>query len=97
MSTPFGTPSWYSPRPRPTPRTPKRRKPRRGRAFAEADDGPRTRDLRLGKPTLYQLSYVRVTADSIHVRRVGRRGVVGFAECAAGSFPQPSLCSWWAS
>ena len=26
---------------------------------AEADDGPRTRDLRLGKPTLYQLSYVR--------------------------------------
>ena len=26
----------------------------------EADDGPRTRDLWLGKPTLYQLSYVRV-------------------------------------
>jgi hypothetical protein len=26
----------------------------------KADDGPRTRDLRLGKPTLYQLSYVRV-------------------------------------
>src|SRR4051794_32282629 len=26
----------------------------------EADDGSRTRDLRLGKPTLYQLSYVRV-------------------------------------
>ena len=26
----------------------------------EADDGARTRDLRLGKPTLYQLSYVRV-------------------------------------
>jgi hypothetical protein len=25
----------------------------------KADDGPRTRDLRLGKPTLYQLSYVR--------------------------------------
>src|SRR4051794_23590011 len=25
----------------------------------EADDGVRTRDLRLGKPTLYQLSYVR--------------------------------------
>ena len=24
-----------------------------------ADDGSRTRDLRLGKPTLYQLSYVR--------------------------------------
>src|SRR3954451_1464308 len=30
------------------------------RSRGEADDGPRTRDLRLGKPTLYQLSYVRV-------------------------------------
>ena len=28
-------------------------------APGEADDGSRTRDLRLGKPTLYQLSYVR--------------------------------------
>jgi hypothetical protein len=28
----------------------------------EADDGSRTRDLRLGKPTLYQLSYVRAAA-----------------------------------
>ncbi len=27
-----------------------------------ANDGPRTRDLRLGKPTLYQLSYVRDAA-----------------------------------
>ena len=27
--------------------------------FARADDGSRTRDLRLGKPTLYRLSYVR--------------------------------------
>ena len=27
--------------------------------FSKADDGGRTRDLRLGKPTLYQLSYVR--------------------------------------
>jgi hypothetical protein len=27
--------------------------------FYQADDGARTRDLRLGKPTLYQLSYVR--------------------------------------
>src|SRR4051794_13127568 len=25
-------------------------------AFRRADDGPRTRDLRLGKPTLYQLT-----------------------------------------
>src|SRR5947209_5403554 len=30
----------------------------------QADDGSRTRDLRLGKPTLYQLSYVRVVGDS---------------------------------
>src|SRR6478752_5645919 len=30
-----------------------------GGGFGEADDGARTRDLRLGKPTLYQLSYVR--------------------------------------
>ena len=29
---------------------------------AEADDGSRTRDLQLGKLTLYQLSYVRVRA-----------------------------------
>ena len=28
-------------------------------SFYKADDGARTRDLRLGKPTLYQLSYVR--------------------------------------
>ena len=30
----------------------------------KADDGSRTRDLRLGKPTLYQLSYVRAASDS---------------------------------
>jgi hypothetical protein len=34
------------------------------RPFQRADDGSRTRDLRLGKPTLYQLSYVRVEGDS---------------------------------
>ena len=34
-----------------------------------ADDGPRTRDLRLGKPTLYQLSYVRVAAGWIRDAR----------------------------
>jgi hypothetical protein len=33
----------------------------RHQRLCEADDGPRTRDLRLGKPTLYQLSYVRVS------------------------------------
>jgi hypothetical protein len=32
----------------------------------KADDGSRTRDLRLGKPTLYQLSYVRVVANQLH-------------------------------
>src|SRR4051794_1555573 len=31
--------------------------------FPKADDGSRTRDLRLGKPTLYQLSYVRAVRD----------------------------------
>jgi hypothetical protein len=35
----------------------------------EAGDGVRTRDLRLGKPTLYQLSYTRVGA--ILARRDG--------------------------
>jgi hypothetical protein len=34
-------------------------KPAVSSEFREADDGGRTRDLRLGKPTLYQLSYVR--------------------------------------
>jgi hypothetical protein len=29
------------------------------RFASDADDGSRTRDLRLGKPTLYRLSYVR--------------------------------------
>jgi excisionase family DNA binding protein len=36
----------------------------------EADDEARTRDLRLGKPTLYQLSYIRVSRDS-----TGRSGM----------------------
>jgi hypothetical protein len=31
--------------------------------FGEADDGTRTHDPRLGKPMLYQLSYVRVPAE----------------------------------
>src|SRR5437763_1723122 len=34
------------------------------RDLYKADDGGRTRDLRLGKPTLYQLSYVRAARDS---------------------------------
>jgi hypothetical protein len=36
-----------------------RRDARRGRPGIEADDGGRTRDLKLGKLALYQLSYVR--------------------------------------
>ncbi len=76
----------------------RRRKPRRKQGFRnQADDGPRTRDLRLGKPTLYQLSYIRVWRDLTHVRRVGWRGVVGFATCAVRSCPQPPSCSFWAS
>ena len=43
--------------------------------FIEADDEARTRDLRLGKPTLYQLSYVRVPRDSR--RPLKRSGVCG--------------------
>src|SRR5436853_6626234 len=50
----------------------------------EADDGPRTRDLRLGKPTLYQLSYVRAwplaaSGDSRgdRIRSPGRGGAGG--------------------
>jgi hypothetical protein len=34
-----------------------------------ADDGPRTRDLWLGKPTLYQLSYVGAVMTSAHCRQ----------------------------
>jgi hypothetical protein len=37
------------------------RKPAEAGFSFRADDGSRTRGLRLGKPTLYQLSYVRVS------------------------------------
>ncbi len=40
-------------------RLPRRQKPPITRVFLEADDGIRTRDTWLGKPVLYQLSYVR--------------------------------------
>jgi hypothetical protein len=36
-----------------------RKVPARACEAVKADDGSRTRDLRLGKPTLYRLSYVR--------------------------------------
>ena len=35
--------------------------------FYKADDGSRTRDLRLGKPTLYQLSYVRKWGEMLAI------------------------------
>ena len=58
----------------------------------EADDGGRTRDLRLGKPTLYQLSYIRVSGDSkgLATARAGRRD--GRRTRAAGS--SGSIGSW---
>src|SRR3954462_15849739 len=34
-------------------------------AIPQARDGPRTRDLRLGKPTLYQLSYSRAAGRTL--------------------------------
>src|SRR3954451_10896817 len=43
------------------------------RSPSEADDGPRTRDLRLGKPTLYQLSYVRA-GRRVYLRVTGSPG-----------------------
>src|SRR5204862_8183159 len=45
--------------PPPRPKSPRTRKMPASRPFLQADDGSRTRDLRLGKPTLYRLSYVR--------------------------------------
>ena len=36
-------------------------------SFYKADDGSRTRDLRLGKPTLYQLSYVRKWGEMLAI------------------------------
>jgi hypothetical protein len=38
---------------------------RASRDFGEADDGARTRDPWLGKPMLYQLSYVRLGGSTI--------------------------------
>src|SRR5436305_2784107 len=68
----------------------------------EADDGSRTRDLRLGKPTLYQLSYVRMTyylPGNRWLRRHGRNGSVGSAPvmppAAAARRPRPA--TWGAT
>jgi hypothetical protein len=49
----------------------------------KADDGSRTRDLRLGKPTLYQLSYVRTKADHLESNVQPRPG------CPTGILPSP--------
>ena len=37
-----------------------------GRTKLGAEDGSRTRDLRLGKPTFYQLNYFRAKAIIVH-------------------------------
>ena len=55
-------------------RPPNDRNPRLRDILSRADDGSRTRDLRLGKPTLYQLSYVRAGGAILEAggRRAGR-------------------------
>jgi cytochrome c biogenesis protein CcmG/thiol:disulfide interchange protein DsbE len=53
-------------------------------AFSEAGDGGRTRDLRLGKPTLYQLSYTRVGPGSL---------AAGPGPCGAGAAPAAIPCA----
>lgn len=55
--------------PAPDPRNPKKKGPPYGRPLGVlgADDGSRTRDLELGKLSLYQLSYVR---NSTNVWRI---------------------------
>jgi hypothetical protein len=56
----------------------------------EADDGSRTRDLWLGKPTLYQLSYVRVERDSTARLRATRPGFGGASAARMGNGGQPA-------
>jgi hypothetical protein len=51
-------------------------------SVTEADDGSRTRDLWLGKPTLYQLSYVREVSPQFRARLPGPVGL-GAAGCQA--------------
>src|SRR5450759_4953792 len=46
---------------------------KRRRHGLQADDGPRTRDLRLGKPMLYQLSYVRAPSDRANFQTASYR------------------------
>ena len=59
-SSPVSTTVARSGCPRPHPPTTRHPEATDTRDFLQADDGSRTRDLRLGKPTLYRLSYVRV-------------------------------------
>ena len=49
----------------------------------KAGDGARTRDLRLGKPTLYQLSYTRKRSPKLPERPRSR--------CRPGNVAQGSL------
>jgi hypothetical protein len=55
---------------------------------SEADDGGRTRDLRLGKPTLYQLSYVReLRRRQFSPDRPASPGVAGHEQEEEGQAP----------
>src|SRR5918992_517402 len=73
-----------------------------GSELAKADDGPRTRDLWLGKPTLYQLSYVREGLAILapgRARAGSREGasIVRLAPCGGFSHPfrsRSSASSW---
>ena len=60
--------------PSPRPANARSRKVVISSPFYKADDGSRTRDLRLGKPTLYQLSYVRKWREMLATRGVTIRG-----------------------
>ena len=66
-------------------------------SVTEADDGSRTRDLWLGKPTLYQLSYVREVSPQFRARLPGPVGL-GAAGCqaleAAPQSPVPPAIGW---
>ena len=53
----------------------------------EADDGSRTRDLRLGKPTLYQLSYVRWSRTFACLEARGYPNVNTYASTPGASNP----------
>lgn len=55
--------------------------------FDGADNGIRTRDPRLGKPMLYQLSYVRTAGDIISMQ-----STFGKANLSKGTQDRPWIC-----